>query len=117
MNRPQRNNNPVNIMITKPIGEAIGVDLEGCKTKLGYAIFPAIAGWRAAHRQIRLDQKRDLTLKEFIFKFAPPEENDTNRYLEFVCKELRETPDKKIIELSAYALAGVMAAFEGYYSV
>jgi len=83
----------------------------------GFARFPTPeSGWRAAHRQIKLDQKRDLTLWQFIFKFAPPNENNTNEYLEFVAKELHVGRGTPISELSVFALAGVMARIEGYYN-
>ncbi len=32
-------------------------------------------------RQIRLDASRGLTLEQFIYKYAPPTENDTERYI------------------------------------
>jgi len=115
MNRAQRNNNPVNLKFAGQ-NEAIGQDSDG------FAIFPTpMAGWRAAHAQIKLDQVRGLTLKQFIFKFAPPEENNTNAYLEFVMDHLQieddpnPTPDTKLFDISKYSLAGVMAQMEGYY--
>lgn len=44
--------------------------------------------WQAAYdgliRQIRLDASRGLTLSQFIAKYAPPKENNTSAYLEFV---------------------------------
>ena len=109
-NKSQRNNNPVNLryMVQK---ESAGADSDG------FARFPAPeSGWRAAHRQIKLDQKRNLTLQQFIFKFAPPNENDSDNYLEFVAKELRMSKATPISELSVFALAGVMARIEGYYN-
>jgi hypothetical protein len=118
MNIPQSCNNPVNIMLKKaPIGEA--VQLYGCndKTGLGYAVFASpFAGWRAAHRQIEADQARELTLGQFIAKFAPPNENDTSAYLEFVMHELHVDKDHPLKALSKYALAGIMAQMEGYYN-
>lgn len=110
MNRAQRNNNPVNLRAYKPVGECTEV-------KDGFAYFPSpFAGWRAAHRQIHTDQDRDLTIREFINKFAPPNENNTSQYLEFVCKEMCVGPEEKLRSVSKYALAGVMAAEEGYYN-
>jgi len=83
----------------------------------GYAKFPTPeAGWRAAHFQIALDMSRDLSFREFINKFAPPIENDTQNYLDFVCSEMCVSPEEKVSCVSKYALAGVMARMEGYYN-
>lgn len=110
MNRSQRNCNPLNLRFAHQI-EATRLDADG------FAIFPTPdAGWRAAHAQIKLDQDRGMTLKDFIFKFAPPNENDTNVYLEFVKVQLSYTDETPLRMISPYALAGVMAAQEGYYA-
>jgi hypothetical protein len=109
-NRPQRNHNPVNLRFAGQI-EATGQD------SAGFAVFPDDpAGWRAAHLQIEADQKRNLTLRHFIFKFAPPGENNTNAYLEFIANSYGVPPDYMLVALSKYALAGIMAQFEGYFA-
>jgi len=109
-NRCQRNNNPVNLMYAKQ-KEASGEDMDG------FAVFPTPeAGWRAAHHQIDLDRSRWLTLKEFIYKFAPPKDNDTDAYLAFVVGELGLDENHLLSDISKYALAGVMACMEGYYT-
>jgi len=106
----QKNNNPVNLRYARQ-RESSGKDIDG------FAVFPTPeAGWRAAHRQIKLDQGRGLTIKEFIFKFAPPSENDTNAYLDFVCTNMQCKYQTLLQTLSPFALAGVMAAMEGYYN-
>ena len=111
MNLSQRNNNPVNLRYAGQ-REATG------RGEKDFALFSTpMAGWRAAHSQIVLDQTRRLSLKEFIFKFAPPVENDTNAYLDFVCRELRISPDEDLKDISKYALAGVMARQEGYFNL
>lgn len=110
MNRSQRNNNPVNLRYAQQF-ESSGKD------DAGFAIFPTPeAGWRAAHRQIKLDQSRELTLEQFINKFAPPNENDTSAYLQFIAMEFDMFPDTPLSQFSPYALAGVMAKIEGYYN-
>ena len=117
MNIPQECNNPVNLMLAKPAGECTEIRHVNTKTGLGYCYFPTPqAGWRAAFRQYDSDVKRGLTISQYIFKFAPPNENDTNAYLEFVCKEIGCTPSTKLDCISKYALAGVQAQMEGYYS-
>lgn len=109
-NRPQRNNNPVNLRFAKQ-KEAIGQDLNG------FAIFPTPeAGWRAAHAQIRLDASRGLALKSFINKFAPPSENDTGLYVKLVAELLKMSIDTSLDSISPYTLAGAMAQIEGYYA-
>jgi hypothetical protein len=109
MNLSQKNNNPVNLRY-KGQRESIG------KGEKDFALFSTpMAGWRAAHSQIALDITRGLTIREFIFKFAPPSENNTNAYLDFVCKELNVAPEEELSYVSKYALAGVMAKIEGYY--
>lgn len=110
MNPSQRNNNPINLKFAGQT-EATGKDGQG------FAIFPnPPAGWRAAHAQINLDKSRNLTVKEFLFKFAPPSENDTNNYLGFICNSLAVDPKCKLSGISTFCIAGVLAAQEGYYN-
>lgn len=46
-------------------------------------------GWADLERQLVLYAKRGLTLREMIIDYyAPPEENNSEAYLAFVCKEL-----------------------------
>jgi hypothetical protein len=109
-NRAQRNNNPGNLRYAGQ-KEAIGKD------DRGFAVFPTPwAGWRALLAQIKLDQRRGLTLERFIEKYAPPDENDTRAYVEFVCRELAVSPLVFLADLSAYAVAAIMAAQEGYFA-
>lgn len=113
MTRAQRNHNPGNLRFAKQL-EATGKD------DMGFAVFPDDpAGFRALAAQIRLDANRGLTLGQFIAKFAPPTENDTNAYGDYLCSiaptELR--PRAKEIPLKVFnewALAGMIAHFEGW---
>lgn len=108
-NRCQRNNSPVNLRFAHQ-KEANGVDGDG------FAQFPTPeAGWRAAHAQIELDKSRDLTLREFISKFAPPNENDTASYLLFIMHNLHCSGESSLKDISTYGLAGIMAKIEGYF--
>ena len=109
-NRPQRNNNPLNIRWAKQ-REAVGPD------KDGYAVFliPE-AGWRAAHHQIKIDADRGMDITQFIYKFAPPTENETDDYLTYVCRVMKCTILTPLAEISPYAIAGAMAQYEGYYA-
>jgi hypothetical protein len=45
-------------------------------------------GWADLERQLQLYAKRGMTLKDAIYEFAPPAENNSEQYLAFVCKEL-----------------------------
>ena len=110
-NRPQRNNNPLNLRFANQ-AEAIGRD------KDGFAIFPwPEAGWRAGHAEIRLETKRGLNLEQLIRQWAPPSENKTSEYLGFICRELGVEPGTRLSAISEYALAGVMAQMEGAFQI
>ncbi|MGB4222669.1 MAG: hypothetical protein WBJ54_02510 [Syntrophorhabdus sp.] len=108
MNRPQKTHNPGNLRYAKQT-EAIGKD------EWGMAIFPNDpAGWRALHAQIALDQSRGMTVRQFVAKYAPEVENNTSAYLQFVTKHMKCEPDEPLENLSRFALAGVIAVYEGY---
>jgi len=89
VNRPtlaDRNNNPGNLRFAGQTGAVLG--------DKGFARFPTPQdGFNALKRQIVLDAKRSLTAGQFIFKYAPPNENNTNGYLKFFCHHLLCTPD------------------------
>ena len=71
------NNNPGNLRFAGQNGATQG---EG-----GFAQFPtAEAGLQALQKQIQLDASRGLTLAQFINKYAPLTENDTQRYIQDV---------------------------------
>jgi len=47
-----------------------------------WASFETIeAGFRALIMQVQLDQTRNLTLSSFMYKYAPPEENNTEQLI------------------------------------
>ncbi len=115
MNRPQRNHNPGNLRFAHQ-HEATGQDVDG------YAVFPNDpAGFRALHAQLRLFQLRDLTLEQALRTYAPPkdvktgDENNTLAYIGWVANQLMVHESIKLSILSVFALAGVMAQYEGYY--
>jgi len=84
---PNRNNNPGDLRhsphSSHPVGkpDAIGI------------IDTLEHGWEDLARQINLDAKRGLTLKQFVEKFAPRSENNSQNYLNFLCKGLNCLPD------------------------
>jgi hypothetical protein len=109
MLRNQRNNNPGNLRFAKQ-AEATGKDDKG------FAIFPdAPAGFRALFAQIDLDKSRNLSLEDFIGKYAPPNENNTSSYLSFVSEQIGCIPSTKLYCVSKYALGACIAQMEGYF--
>lgn len=53
-------------------------------------------GFNALIAQIKLDASRNLTLRQFIYKYAPPKENNTAAYLRSVSKSLGISPETKL---------------------
>ena len=45
-------------------------------------------GWADLERQLRLFAERGLTLREAIYEFAPPTENNSEQYLDYICTGL-----------------------------
>jgi hypothetical protein len=58
-------------------------------------------GWADLERQIQLDVARGLTLREFVYKFAPPTENNSAQYLNFVCGGLGMDADTPLATAAA----------------
>jgi hypothetical protein len=55
-------------------------------------------GWADLERQLQLYGERGLTLREAIYEFAPPSENNSEQYLEFVCNGLQCGSDIPVTE-------------------
>lgn len=88
----QRNNNPGNLRA--------GAGQVG--TANGFAVFATPeAGWAALDRQIALDAGRGLTLQQFIYKYAPPSENNSAAYLDFVAKNLGVSPSTPLAQVAS----------------
>lgn len=67
------------------------------KGEKGFAKFKTHQdGFNALIAQIKLDANRNLTLRQFIYKYAPPKENNTAAYLRSVSKTLGISPDTKL---------------------
>jgi len=50
-------------------------------------------GWEDLERQLRIDAGRGMTLRQAIYSWAPPSENDTESYLALSSKGwVRESP-------------------------
>lgn len=55
-------------------------------------------GWADLERQLQLYAERGLSLRDAIYEFAPPSENDSERYLNFICSGLGCQPDITVRE-------------------
>lgn len=55
-------------------------------------------GWADLERQLDLYAQRGLTLQEAIYAFAPPTENDSAAYLQFVCNGLGLPPTATVAQ-------------------
>jgi hypothetical protein len=110
-------------MFKKPIGRAVRIYRPHPNMEYGYGEFEFdYRGWGAGIDQIAADQRRGDTIRTFLAGhpgkpdgFAPISENDTEKYIQFVCNELRATPDDRLDKFSKYAIAGILAKYEGYY--
>lgn len=99
------NNNPGNLRF---VGQAGAVQGEG-----GFARFASPqAGYQALLNQIQLDASRGLTLQEFIYKYAPPSENDSRLYLQQVQQATGATPQTPISQINRDALGRAIAKKE-----
>jgi hypothetical protein len=95
------NNNPGNLRFA---GQAGAVPGEG-----GFAYFSSpYAGYKALEKQMRLDADRGLTLRQLIEKYAPPEENDTELYIQQIANQLGVSESTKIDTLHTGKLARAM---------
>ena len=50
-------------------------------------------GWAALARQLTMDSNRGWTVEQLINSYAPPSENNTQAYLDYVCQYVGCTPD------------------------
>ena len=66
----------------------------------GFAVFPTPeAGWRALERQLQLDAAAGDTLEKFIYEYAPPKENKTSNYLQFLVSNLGVSPTTPLTDI------------------
>lgn len=50
-------------------------------------------GWADLEHQLQLYASRKMTIRQMVSIYAPPNENDTQEYLEFITEALAVTPD------------------------
>jgi DNA-binding Xre family transcriptional regulator len=58
------------------------------------------AGWADLERQIQLYASRGMTIQHMIEIYAPPSENATESYLDFICKGLGCEPGDSVADVS-----------------
>jgi len=76
----------------------------------GFACFPSIrSGFRSLIKQLEKDQSRNLTLRQFITKYSPPVENDTEWLIKVASRELNLEEGELISYLDTIKLAQYMA--------
>lgn len=89
---PNRFNNPGDLRHS-PHSNHDANDPDG----IGHIDTPA-DGWADLEHQLELDAQRGKTVRELIYSYAPPNENDTERYLAFVCDNMPCSPDTTVAE-------------------
>lgn len=102
-----QNNNPGNLRLA---GQPGAVEGEG-----GFAAFASPGqGLRALTRQVVLDtQTRDMSLEDFLNKYAPPSENETNKYIDFVERQTGLDAKGKVPESKVPQLVRAIVRMEG----
>ena len=102
-----QNNNPGNLRLA---GQPGAVEGEG-----GFAAFASPGqGLRALTRQVVLDtQTRGMSLEDFLNKYAPPSENETNKYINFVERQTGLDAKGKVPESKIPQLVQAIVRMEG----
>jgi hypothetical protein len=99
--RAQRNNNPGNIQFgkfTQRFGAVLEPVPEGFEESARFAYFASVnAGWSCL-RALLTENYIGMTVIAAFNKYAPVSENDTNAYVEFVCKETGLTLESVLTE-------------------
>lgn len=79
----------------------------------GFAQFPSpLDGWEALLRQVELEQNRNHTIETMIAKYAPPSENDTQKYIAYMEKKLNASRKTPVKNLPKEKIASAIAFFE-----
>ena len=102
--RSQRNNNPGDLNFELYMAESYGATLEtvpsGHTFTPRFAHFPnAGIGWAALHDLLSGPHYADLTIEAAINKYAPPVENQTQNYVQFVCRAVGCQPTDIVKEV------------------
>lgn len=116
ISRGERNNNPLNIRISTNawIGKLTSQD--GVFEYFQSNYF----GYRAAYLcLIKHYMRGNYTIREIVSKWAPSVENDTNKYIAFVAKNMNKGWDEKLTwsHANVYLLMYYMCIFENGYII
>ena len=109
--RSDRNNNPLNIRFTN-------IAWQGKKTKgksdNDFEEFESRDyGWRAAYKNIETKMNRGLnTITKLVSEWAPPTENNTNGYIQFVASKTGIDPNAVLTREDLPKIGAAMAAVE-----
>lgn len=93
---PQRNNNPGDLRHGN--GE---IHPDNQPNAVGSFETPE-DGWAALERQLKLDSNRGWTVEQLIHSYAPsgpPDFNNTEQYLDYVCNYVGCEPSAKVSEV------------------
>lgn len=100
-----RLNNPFNLKYMGQVGAE--------RDRSNFARFGTLReGIQAGLNQIRLDAGRWHTLESFIYKYAPPEENNTEAYLWFLVQETGASWQDQLCTIDEYKLAKALMKYE-----
>lgn len=93
--RAQRNNNPGNLNFAKWQADLYGATLETARAGevARFACFPTAMNGFNALRHLVVDDYLGLTLRQAIYKWAPPTENHSDSYVQNVATWMEVSPD------------------------
>lgn len=96
---PQRRNNPGDLRHSPHSEHPEGANDIGTIDTVEH-------GWEDEERQLQLYADRGMTLKQAIYEWAPPSENDSEGYLRFVLDGFggvvdADTPLSRVLEIKA----------------
>lgn len=61
-----------------------------------------------------IEQYKEYTLERFIARYAPPKENNTNAYLDHLCKSLKCSPKTLVKNVNQIELCKAISKKEGF---
>jgi len=104
-------NNPGNLIYA---GQEGAVQGQRRNDGTHWAEFPDLtSGITALQKQIELDKSRNLTLKDWVQKFSPTEDNNnTNYLLDYYSKSLRKNPEDTIADVDTSLFAKAITKIE-----
>lgn len=108
--RSLRNNNPGNLGCTDFSKRHGSIGCDGQR-----AIFPSVsAGEKAQKALLTSGNYKDKTLKDAIKTYAPPTENNTGKYTDYVTQKSGVNADTKMGNLTPDQLSKVQEAMKNY---